>query len=44
LPAVEALAMEKKLSADLNTATNIAHGAGYIVVIKKGGELHGKPI
>jgi len=35
LPAVEALAMEKKLSADLNTATSIAHGVGYMVVIKK---------
>jgi len=27
--------MEKKLSADLNTATSIAHGVGYMVVIKK---------
>jgi len=35
LPAVEALVMEKKLSADLNTVTNIAHGAGYMAVIKR---------
>jgi len=27
--------MEKKLSADLNTVTNIAHGAGYMAVIKR---------
>jgi len=36
LPAAEALAIAgKKLNADLKASTNIAHRAGYKVMIKK---------